>query len=403
MKYVTAAILSSSLLFAACGAANAQFTDDAIKIGVLTDMSGPFADVTGNGSVEAAKMAIEKLGGKIAGKPVEIIFADHQNKADIGASTARRWFDIEGVDVIVDSPNSAVALAVNEIARERGKAFLISGAASSDITSAKCSPTTVHWTYDTWALANTTANAIIKNGGMNWFFVTADYAFGHALQRDVTALVEAQGGKIIGSVNHPLNTSDFSSYLLQAQASDADIIGLANAGSDTANTIKQAAEFGVTSDGKQLAGLLITIPDIHAIGLDSAQGLLFAGAFYWNRTPETREFSEELAKRNNDIHPDMIQAGVYSSLLHYAKGLEKAGTDDGKAVVDAMKSIPTDDPLFGKGEVRADGRTTHPMYLFQVKSPDKSKEPWDYYNVISEIDGDQAFRPLEEGDCPLVN
>ncbi len=402
MKSKLRALLSSVVLAASVLPASANFTDGVIRIGVLTDMSGPFADVSGSGSVEAARMAIEKLGGKIAGTPVEVIFADHQNKADIGAQIARKWIDTEGVDVILDAPNSAVALAVNEIARDTGKVLLISGAAASDITGPKCSPTTVHWTYDTWALANTTANAIIGQGGKKWYFMTADYAFGHAIQRDVTALVEAQGGEVVGSVRHPLNTADFSSFLLQAQSSDAQIIGLANAGADTANSIKQAAEFGVTSSGKQLAGLLITIPDIHAIGLEAAQGLLFAGAFYWNRTPETREFSEQLAARNNGIHPDMIQAGVYSGLLHYAKAVEKVDTDDGKTVVDAMKSIPTDDPLFGKGEVRADGRTTHPMYLFQVKSPDQSKEAWDYYNVLMEVDGDKAFRPLADGGCPLV-
>jgi branched-chain amino acid transport system substrate-binding protein len=366
MKLKSLALATVAILSAAVTAAHAQFSDDVIKVGVLTDMSGPFADVSGNGSVEAAKMAIEKLGGQIAGKKVELVFADHQ------------------------------------IARAAGKPLIISGAAASDITGSKCSPLTVHWTYDTWALANTTANAIIANGGKDWFFLTADYAFGQAIQRDVSALVEANGGQVVGAVRHPLNTSDFSSFILQAQSSPAQIIGLANAGADTANSIKQAAEFGLTGDGKQLAGLLITIPDIHAIGLKDAQGLLFAGAFYWNRTPETRAFSEELARRNNDIHPDMIQAGVYSSLLHYAKAVEKAGTDDGVKVVEAMKEIPTDDPLFGKGMVRADGRKIHPMYLFQVKSPEQSKEPWDYYNVINEVSAEEAFRPMKDGGCELV-
>lgn len=400
MNTFKAAVLAASVSLAA--PASAEISGNVIKIGVLTDMSGPFADVSGNGSVEAARMAVEKLGGNIGEAPVEVVFADHQNKADIASQIARKWIDTEGVDVIVDTPNSAVALAVSEIVRQTDKVLLVSAAAAADLTGEKCTPNTVHWTYDTWALANTTARAVIADGGQKWFFLTADYAFGHAIERDVTALVKAQGGSIVGGVRHPLNTADFSSFLLQAQSSDAEIIGLANAGIDTTNTIKQAAEFGVTSDGKKLAGLLITIPDIHAIGLEAAQGLLFAGAFYWNRTPETRAWSEALAKRNKGIHPDMIQAGVYAAILHYAKAVEKSGTDEGTAVVEAMKSIPTSDPLFGEGEVRADGRATHSMYLFQVKQPAQSKEPWDYYNEISVIPGDKAFRPLADGKCPLV-
>ncbi len=402
MKRIVTKTLAAALLLGSAGISQAEISGDVVKIGVLTDMSSVFSDVTGAGSVEAAKMAIEKLGGKIAGKPIELVFADHQNKADIGAGVARRWFDAEGVDVIVDLPNSAVALAVNEIARERGKAILISGAASSDLTGSKCSPTTVQWTYDTWALANSTAKAVVAEGGKRWYFLTADYAFGHAMQRDAGALVEANGGKVIGSVRHPLNTNDFSSFLIQAQSSRAEIIGLANAGADTANSIKQAAEFGITRGGQKLVGLLITIPDIHAVGLKAAQGLMFTGAFYWNRNAETRKFSEALAKRNRGVHPDMIQAGVYASILHYAKAVEKTNSDDGKTVVDAMKAMPTDDPLFGKGSIRADGRKLHPIYLFKVKSPEESKEPWDYYNVVQTIEPDAAFRPVAAGSCPLV-
>ena len=394
--------LAAALLLGSAAHAHAEISDKVVRIGVLTDMSSVFADVSGPGSVEAAKMAIEKLGGKIAGVPVELVFADHQNKADVGSAIARRWFDTDGVDVIADLPNSAVALAVAEIARERGKALLISGAAASDLTGPRCSATTVHWTYDTWALANSSANAVIADGGKQWFFITADYAFGHAMQRDVSALVAANGGQVMGAVRHPLNTSDFSSFLLQAQSSKAQILGLANAGADTANTIKQAAEFGITRAGQKLVGLLITIPDIHAIGLQAAEGLLFTGAFYWNQNAETRSFAEALAKRNRGIHPDMIQAGVYASILHYAKAVEQTESDHGKTVVDAMKAIPTDDPLFGKGTIRADGRKMHPIYLFRVKAPSQSKEPWDYYDVLQTIAPEKAFRPISAGDCPLV-
>jgi branched-chain amino acid transport system substrate-binding protein len=379
----------------------AQISDNKIKVGVLTDMSSLYSDVSGPGSVEAAKMAIEKLGGKIAGMPVELVFADHQNKADVGANIARRWYENEGVDVILDVPNSAVALAVNQIAKERGKALLISGAASSALTGAQCSRTLVQWTYDTYALANVTGRAIVEGGGKNWYFLTADYAFGQALQADVTKVVEARGGKVIGSTKHPLNSLDFSSYLLQAQASKAQVVGFANAGGDTANSLKQAAEFGLVKGGQKLAGLLITIPDIHALGLPVAQGLMFTGAYYWNKNADTRSFAKALAARNKGVHPDMIQAGVYASLLHYAKAVEASKSDDGRTVIDAMKRLPTDDPLFGKGSVRSDGRKLHSMYLFEVKAPGQSKEPWDYYNVVREVPANEAFRPLAEGGCVM--
>jgi branched-chain amino acid transport system substrate-binding protein len=379
----------------------AQISDNKIKVGVLTDMSSLYSDVSGPGSVEAARMAIERLGGKIAGVPVELVFADHQNKADVGANIARRWYENEGVDVIMDVPNSAVALAVNQIAKERGKALLISGAASSVLTGAQCSRTLVHWTYDTFALANVTGRAIVEGGGKSWFFLTADYAFGQALQADVTKVVEARGGKVIGATKHPLNSLDFSSFLLQAQASKAQVVGFANAGGDTANSLKQAAEFGLVKGGQKLAGLLITIPDIHALGLPVAQGLMFTGAYYWNRNADTRAFAKALAARNKGVHPDMIQAGVYASLLHYAKAVEASKSDDGRTVVDAMKRLPTDDPLFGKGTIRSDGRKLHSMYLFEVKAPAQSKEPWDYYNVVREVPANEAFRPLAEGGCVM--
>jgi len=394
-------LLSFLILGLFVSSASSQISDNKIKVGVLTDMSSLFSDVSGPGSVEAAKMAIEKLGGKIAGVPIELVFADHQNKADIGASIARRWYEVDGVDVILDLPNSAVALAVNQIAKERGKALLISGAASSALTGAQCSRTLVHWSYDTFALANVTGRAIVDDGGKNWYFLTADYAFGHALQADVGKVIEARGGKVVGSARHPLNTMDFSSFLLQAQASKAQVIGFANAGGDTSNSLKQAAEFGLVKGGQKMAGLLITIPDIHALGLPVAQGLLFTGAYYWNKNAETRAFAKALALRNKGVHPDMIQAGVYASLLHYAKAVESVKSDDGRAVIDAMKRIPTDDPLFGKGMIRADGRKLHSMYLFEVKAPSQSKEPWDYYNVVKEVSANDAFRPLSEGGCVM--
>jgi branched-chain amino acid transport system substrate-binding protein len=316
----------------------------------------------------------------------------------------RQWIDVDKVDVIVDVPTSSVALAVNEVIREKNKVFLVSGAASSDLTGPKCSPTTVHWTYDTWALANGTGKAIVKTGGDSWFFITADYAFGHALERDTAAVVEANGGKVLGKVRVPLNTSDFSSYLLQAQQSKAKIIGLANAGGDTINSIKQAAEFGIVSGGQNLAGLLVFITDVHALGLQTAQGLIMTEAFYWDRTEESRAFAKRFAPLYKGNMPTMVQAGVYAAVLHYLKAVEALKSDeDGKAVVAKMKELPTDDPLFGKGTIRADGRTIHDMYLFEVKKPAESKGPWDYYKLRATIPAAEAFRPLKDGNCPLVS
>jgi branched-chain amino acid transport system substrate-binding protein len=333
---------------------------------------------------------------------VEIIFADHQNKADVGSNIARQWYDSDKVDVIADVPNSAVALAVNQITRDKGKAFLVSGAASSDITGKACSPNTIHWTYDTWALANGTGNAIVKTGGDTWFFLTADYAFGHALERDTEAVVLKNGGKVLGKVRHPLNTSDFSSFLLQAQASKAKIIGLANAGGDTTNAIKQAAEFGIVKGGQNLAGLLVFLTDVHGLGLPTAQGLIFTESFYWDMNDKTRTWGKKFAERNRGIYPTMIHAGVYASVMHYLKAVDALKTDDGTKVIAKMKEMPTDDPLFGKGTIRADGRKIHDMYLFEVKKPAESKAPWDYYKLRATIPAAQAFRPIDQGDCPLV-
>jgi branched-chain amino acid transport system substrate-binding protein len=385
------------------GAAHAQMSDGTIKIGVLSDMSSLYADVGGPGSVLAAQMAVEDFGAAAKGMKVEVVGADHQNKPDVGTSIARQWYDVDKVDVIVDTPNSGVALSVNTVTREKNKVFLNSGAASSDLTGKACSPNTIHWTYDTWMLANGTGGAIVKQGGDSWFFLTSDYAFGHALERDTEAVVLKSGGKVLGKVRHPLNTSDFSSFLLQAQSSKAKIIGLANAGGDTINSIKQAAEFGIVQGGQSLAGLLIFISDIHSLGLKTAQGLIFTETWYWDLNDGSRAFAKKFAPRNNNKYPTMSQAGVYSSVIHYLKAVEALKSDaDGKAVVAKMKEMPTDDPLFGKGQVRQDGRKIHPAYLVEVKKPEESKAPYDYYKIRATIPADQAFRPLNEGGCELV-
>ncbi|HEV3183541.1 MAG TPA: ABC transporter substrate-binding protein [Xanthobacteraceae bacterium] len=393
LAFVAAALLG--------GVAQAQTP---VKIGVLNDMSSLYADLSGQGSVVAARMAVEDFGAEAKGLKVEIVSADHQNKPDVGSNIVRTWIDVDKVDVIVDVPTSSVALAVNEVVREKNKAFLVSGAATSDLTGPKCSPNTIHWTYDTWALANGTGKAIVKTGGDSWFFITADYAFGHALERDTAAVVEANGGKVVGKVRVPLNTSDFSSFLLQAQGSKAKIIGLANAGGDTINSIKQAAEFGIVSGGQNLAGLLVFITDVHALGLQTAQGLIMTEAFYWDQNDASRAFAKRFAPQYKGNMPTMVQAGVYSAVLHYLKAvaaLKNAG--DGKAVIAKMKELPTDDPLFGKGTIRADGRNIHDMYLFEVKKPAESKGPWDYYKLRATIPAAEAFRPLKEGNCPLVS
>ena len=396
-------LAAAALCALAGGAAHAEMSGGVVKIGVLNDMSGLYADLSGQGSVIAAQMALEEFGGSVDGIKVEIVSADHQNKPDIGSNVARQWYDVDGVDVIVDVPTSSVALAINDVTREKNKVFLVSGAAASDLTGPKCSPNTIHWTYDTWALANGTGKAVVDTGGDTWFFLTADYAFGHALERDTTAVVEANGGKVLGSVKHPLNNADFSSFLLQAQSSGAKVIGLANAGGDTTNSIKQAAEFGIVQGGQSLAGLLVFLTDVHALGLETAQGLILTEAFYWDANDETRKFAAEFSKRNRGIYPTMVHAGVYSSVLHYLKALKELGADDdGAKVVAKMKEMPTEDRLFGKGEVRVDGRHIHPMYLFEVKKPEESKGPWDYYKLRATIPAEEAFRPLDQGNCPLA-
>ncbi len=383
--------------------AAAQAEDLNVKLGVLNDMSSLYADIGGQGSVIAAKMAVQDFNPAAHGMKVDVISADHLNKPDVGSNIARQWFDVEHVDAILDVPTSSVALAVNEVVREKNKVFLVSGAASSDLTGPKCSPNTIHWTYDTWMLANGTGKALVKSGGDTWFFITADYAFGHALERDTTAVVKANGGQVLGSVLAPLNTQDFSSFLLQAQASHAKIIGLANAGGDTDNAIKQGAEFGIAAGGQHFAGLLVFITDVEALGLKIAQGLVLTETWYWDMTDANRAWTKRWQVEKPGKFPAMTVAGVYSATLHYLKAVAalKSATD-GKAVVAKMKEMPTDDPLFGKGYIRPDGRKIHPAYLFEVKSPEESKYPGDFYKLRATIPADEAFRPMKDDNCPLV-
>jgi branched-chain amino acid transport system substrate-binding protein len=402
-KIISSLLLGTALTLASASFAVAQ--DKNVKIGALSDQSGLYADLGGPGSTLAAQMAAEDSGLMAKGWKIEIISGDHQNKPDIGTTLARQWFDVDKVDTIVDVPNSGVALAVNTVIKEKNGVYINSGAATSDLTNAQCSPNTVHWTYDTYMLAHTTGQALVKAGGDTWFFLTADYAFGAALERDTTAVITANGGKIVGGVKHPLNTSDFSSFLLQAQSSKAKIIGLANAGGDTTNSIKQAAEFGIVKGGQKLAALLLFLTDVKAIGLETAQGLNFTETFYWDMNDQTRAFSKKFAARmKNGAPPTMVQAGVYSGLIHYFKALEALGGNphDGIKVVEKMKSIPTDDPLFGKGEIQPNGRTIHSAYLFEVKKPSESKGPWDFYKLVGTVPGDQAFTPLADSKCPLL-
>ncbi len=379
----------------------AEISGDVVKIGVLNDMSGLYADLGGQGSVEAARMAIADFGGTVNGKKIELISADHQNKPDIGSAIATQWFDNNGVDAIVDVPTSSVALAVQQIARTKGKVFLISGAASSDLTGKACSPTSVHWTYDTVALANGTGAAIVKAGGDTWFFITADYAFGHALERDTSRVIEANGGKVLGSVRAPLNNADFSSFLLQAQASKAKIIGLANAGGDTINSIKQAAEFGIVEGGQKLAGLLVFITDVHSLGLQAAHGLQLTEAFYWDQNDATRAWSKRFLDKMKR-EPSMVQAGVYGAVMHYLNAIKTTGSDDGLIVVKEMKATPVNDFMTKNGKIREDGTLVRDMYLFEVKSPSESKGAWDYYKQIAVIPGEEAFKLPGPNECPLV-
>ncbi|MGY3482926.1 ABC-type branched-subunit amino acid transport system substrate-binding protein [Bradyrhizobium sp. USDA 4011] len=398
----TALVMTTSLVFA--GSASAQTMDKVAKVGALGDQSGLYQDIGGPGSTVAAQMAIQDSGLLAKGWKIDLISADHQNKPDVAVNIGKQWIDVEKVDVFVDLAASNVGLAIANLAKEKNVVNLNSGSASSDLTGAQCSPNTVHWVYDTYMLANGTGKALVKSGGDSWFFLTADYAFGQALERDTSAVVTANGGKVLGSVKHPLNNADFSSFLLQAQSSKAKIVGLANAGGDTTNAIKQAAEFGIVSGGQRLAGMLLFITDINALGLNVAQGLNFTETFYWDMNDQTRAFTKRFMERFKKNPPTMVQAGVYSSLIHYFKALEALGGNphDGRAVVAKMKELPTDDPLFGKGAIRIDGRKIHPAYLFEVKKPSESKYPWDYYKLVATIPADEAFLPLEKSACPLV-
>ncbi|MBV9559637.1 MAG: ABC transporter substrate-binding protein [Bradyrhizobium sp.] len=405
MRFATIASLSLTALLGLAGAGGASAEDKAIKIGALSDQSGLYADLSGPGSALAAQMAIEDSGMTGKGWKIDLVTGDHLNKPDVGVNIARQWMDVDKVDVIVDVPNSGVALAVSNLVKEKNGVMLNSGAGTSDLTNAQCTPNTIHWAYDTYTLAHGTGAALTKSGGDTWFFLTADYAFGAALERDTTQAVQAAGGKVLGGVKAPLSTADFSSFLLQAQASKAKIVGLANAGADTTSSIKQAAEFGLTAGGQKLAALLLFITDIHSLGLNVAQGLNFTETFYWDLNDGTRAFSkrfQEHAKNHN--MPTMVQAGVYASLLHYFKALEALGGNphDGAKVVARMKELPTDDALFGKGAIQPNGRTIHPAYLFEVKKPAESKGAWDYYKQVAMIPAEDAFTPLDKSTCPLL-
>jgi branched-chain amino acid transport system substrate-binding protein len=397
-RHVALAALTVALT---CGTAQAQVD---VKVGVLSDMSSLYSDIGGPGSVAAAKLAIADFTAKNKDVKVELVSADHQNKPDLGSSIANQWYDVDKVDLIIDTPNSGVALAVSEVTRQKNKVFIVSGAAASDLTGPKCNANTIHWTYDTWMLANGTGKALVKTGGDTWFFLTADYAFGHALERDTAAAVEASGGKVLGQVRLPLNNSDFSSFLLQAQASKAKIIGLANAGGDTINSIKQGAEFGIVKGGQKFAGLLVFASDVNALGLPIAQGLTLTETWYWDADDANRAWTKRWQVERPGKIPTMVQAGVYSGVTHYLKAVAalKSGAD-GKAVVAKMKEMPTEDLLFGKGTIRADGRKIHDAYLFEVKAPAESKYPGDFYKLRATIPAAEAFRPLKEGGCPLAS
>jgi len=397
---------AASVALAALGLATPALAQDkSVKIGVLNDMSSLYADIGGPNSVVAVKMAVEDSGLNKKGWKIEVVSGDHQNKPDVGTNIARQWIDNDKVDAIADTPNSGVALAVSNLVKEKNAVLLNSGAATADLTGKACTPNTISFTYDTYMLATGTGKALTKAGGDSWYFLTADYAFGHALERDTSAVVTANGGKVLGGVKHPLNTSDFSSFLLQAQASKAKVVGLANAGGDTTNSIKQAAEFGIVAAGQKLAALLLFINDVHSLGLKTAQGLTFTESFYWDLNDQTRAWSKRFsAAANKNAMPSMTQAGNYAMVLHYLKAMEALGGNphDGAKVVAKMKELPTDDPLFGKGPLRADGRRIIPAYLFEVKKPEESKGPWDYYKQIATISAEDAAKPLEASECPLV-
>jgi branched-chain amino acid transport system substrate-binding protein len=401
MKRLAATLAAGVALAVLVNPASAQtISDDVVKIGVLTDMSSLYADATGKGSVAAVQMAVADYGGKVKGKPVEVVYADHQNKPDVGISIARNWYDNEKVDAIFDVPTSSVALPISALTREKNKININSGGGSSDLTGPACSPNTVHWTYDTYALSNVAGKAMVKAGEDTWFFVTADYAFGQALERDAANVVTSNGGKVLGDVRHPLNTSDFSSFLLQAQASNAKVIGLANAGGDTTNALKQAAEFGIMP-GQKMIALLMEITDVHSLGVKATQGLIVTDAFYWDHDDESRAFSKRFYEKVGHM-PSMIQAGLYSATMHYLKAIEAIGTDEAPKVMEQMRKMPINDFFAKNGKIRIDGRMVHDMYLFEVKKPEESKGEWDLYKLIATVPGDEAFRPLDKGGCPLV-
>lgn len=398
---ITAFGVCVSAMTLLAGAAQAQMSDDVIKIGVLNDRSGLYADVGGEGSVVAARMAAEEFGNEIDGVPIEIVSADHQNKPDIGATIVRQWIDTEAVDVIADVPTSSVALAVQEVTRDKNTIFLMSGPASTRLTGDACSPVGFHWMYDTYALAVGTGRAMVEQGGKTWFFITADYAFGHSLEQDTGNVVKEMGGEVLGAVRHPLSTADFSSYLLQAQASGAQVIGLANAGGDTINSIKQASQFGIVQAGQKLAALLLFISDVHALGLPTAQGLTLTTGFYWDRTDEARAWSEKFMERHGSM-PTMVQAGVYSAVRHYLQAVKDAGTDETDPVVEKMRATPIHDVIIPDGEILANGSVIHDMFLAEVKTPEESEGAWDYFKILTTIPGDRAFLSVEESGCELA-
>ena len=401
--WLVAALLGIAWTIAPSSPSDAQgeISGGVVKLGVLTDETGVFSSLSGEGSIEATRMAVEDFGGKAAGKPIEIIHADHQNKTDIGASIARRWMDVDGVDVIIDVPNSAIVLAVQQLAKEKNRALLVSTAGTADLTGKACSPVGVHWTWDTYAFAASSAKSIVQRGGNSWFFLTADFAFGHAMQRDATRFIEAAGGKVVGGVSHPLNNADFASFLLQAQSSRAKVVALANGGTDMTNSIKQAAEFGIPQGGQRLAALAAFITDVHAVGLAGAQGLLLTTSFYWDRTEESRQWSKRFFERRG-VMPTQTQAGVYSAVTHYLKAVDALGSDEAKAVVAKMRDMPIHDFFADRGFIRLDGRMVHDMYLVEVKKPEESRYPWDYYKILQTIPGEEAFRPMGDGGCPLL-
>ena len=380
--------------------ADAQSPSGVVRIGILNDQSGPYADFGGKTSVDAARMAVEDVGGKVLGKSIEIIIGDHQNKPDVASAITRRWFDVDGVNAVAELTNSAVALAVQQIAKEQGKITLFTGPATTRLTNEDCSPTGFHWAFDTYSQAVGTARAVVAEGGKSWFLLVADYAFGHQMASDLSKVVKTSGGTVVGEVRHPLNTSDFSSFLLRAQSSKAQIIGLASAGADTINSVKQAAEYRIAAGGQKLAGLVVVISDIDALGLTTANGLIFTTAFYWDRDEASRVWSKRFFERAGRM-PGMIQAGTYSAVLHYLRAMEAAGTVDGRAVADKIRELPVDD-FFAKGRVREDGRMTHDMYLVEVKTPSESKAKWDYYKVLRRIPAEEAAQPLSESKCSLI-